>query len=88
MRERKGSHLCNDDGEANRHGSRLWGRLSAAVVLASPRSLVSCNRRHRNPSLSHCGRPGRAVGFIRWYMSVNLCITKRKHYSGWTGWCV
>jgi hypothetical protein len=19
-------------------------------------------------------------------MSVNLCITKRKHYSGWTGW--
>jgi hypothetical protein len=31
-------------------------------------------------------RPGRAVVFIRWYMSVNLCITKRKHYGGWTGW--
>jgi hypothetical protein len=31
---------------ALRHGSRLWGRLSTAVVLALPRSLVSCNRRH------------------------------------------
>ena len=46
MRETKGRHLWNDDGEAIRHGSRLWGRLSAAVVLASPRSLVSRNRRH------------------------------------------
>ena len=46
MRETKGRHLWNDDGEAIHHGSRLWGRLSAAVVLASLRSLVSRNRRH------------------------------------------
>jgi hypothetical protein len=55
MRGTKGRHLWNDDGEAIHHASRLWGCLSAMVVLASPRW---------NPSLGHRGRPGRAVGFI------------------------
>jgi hypothetical protein len=36
MRETKGRHLWNDEGEAIYHGSRLWGCLSAVVVLASP----------------------------------------------------
>lgn len=72
---------------ALRHGSRLWGRLSAAVVLASLCSLMSCNRPTETLVSAIAERLGTTIVFIRWYMSVNMCISKCKHYGGWTGWC-